>query len=170
MKERNYKPVRFADSIRGINKNLVNQVGSINYIIYSKWTEIVGNFFVHHSQPEKITIIPIPSEKGKIESQEKTLHVNVEPAAAVEFLHFQNKILEKINSFLGYKAIHHIKIHQNFTSKNTYNSPKIISKFDNNFLNQKKSEIKDTTQKINDKELGQSLLNLGLSITKNEEN
>ena len=39
-----------------------------------------------------------------------------------------------------------------------------------NLLNQKKIQIKKTTQKINDKELEQSLLNLGLSITSNEEN
>ena len=37
-------------------------------------------------------------------------------------------------------------------------------------LNSKKIEIKDTTHKINDKELGQSLLNLGISISNNEEN
>ena len=49
-------------------------------------------------------------------------------------------------------------------------SKKTNSKYENIIIDQKKNEIKDTTQKINDKELGQSLLNLGLSITKNEEN
>ena len=128
----------------------------------------VGDFFVKYSQPEKIVNIYESSDDFEVKNHQKLLHVNVAPAAALEFQHFQNKIIEKINSFFGYKAIHYIKIHQNFTSKNTYNSPKIIDKFDNNFLNQKKKEIKDTTQKINDKELGQSLLNLGFSITKNE--
>ena len=32
------------------------------------------------------------------------LHVNVSPAAAIEFQHFQDKIIEKINSYFGYKA------------------------------------------------------------------
>ena len=108
--------------------------------------------------------------KKYIEYQEKTIHVNVSPAAAVEFQNFQNKIIEKINSFFGYRAIHFIKINQNFTPKNTYISKKTISKFENILLDQKKNEIKDTTQKINDKELEQSLLNLGLSIANNEEN
>ena len=170
MEKRNYKPVRLADSIQGINKSLVNKFGKIDYVIHSKWAEIVGTFFVQHSQPEKITTIPIPSEDVEIEHQEKILHVNVAPAASVEFQHFQNKILEKINSFFGYQAIHGIRIHQNFSSKDTSTSTKIIRNFDNNLLNQKKIEIKDTTQKINDKELEQSLLNLGLSITSNEEN
>ena len=82
----------------------------------------------------------------------------------------RNKIIEKINSFFGYRAIHFIRINQNFTPKNTYMSKKTISKFDNILLDQKKNEIKDTTQKINDKELEQSLLNLGLSIANTEEN
>ena len=50
-------------------------------------------------------------EKLESSEWENTLHVNVTPAAAVEFQHFQNKIIEKINSFFGYKAIHKIKIH-----------------------------------------------------------
>ena len=170
MEKRNYKPVRLAESLQGINKNLENTFGKIDYVIHSKWAEIVGNFFVQHSQPEKITIIPKISEDVEIEHKEKILHVNVAPAAAVEFQHFQNKVLEKINSFFGYQAIHSIKIHQNFSSKDTSTISKTIRNFDNNLLNQKKSEIKDTTQKINDKELKQSLLNLGLSITSNEEN
>ena len=43
-----------------------------------------------------------------------TLHVNVTPAAALEFQHFQDKIIEKINSYFGYKAIKGIKIHQQY--------------------------------------------------------
>ena len=170
MGKRNYKPVRLADSLQGINKNLEYKFGKIDYLIHSKWAEIVGTFFVQHSQPEKITTIPIPSADVEIEHQEKILHVNVAPAASIEFQHFQNKILEKINFFFGYQAIHGIRIHQNFSSKDTSPSTKTIKNFDNNLLNQKKIEIKDTTQKINDKELEQSLLNLGLSITSNEEN
>lgn len=170
MVKRYNKPVKLTDSLQNINKNLVYKFGNISYIIYSKWAEIVGSFFVQHSQPDKITILKTSSEDYDIEFQKKTLHVSVAPAAALEFQHFQNKILEKINSFFGYKAIHYIKIHQNFISKKTRTSSKIISKLDNNLLNNKKNEIKDTTQKINDKELEKSLLNLGLSIVKNEEN
>ena len=42
------------------------------------------------------------------------------PAAAVEFQHFQNKIIEKINSFFGYEAIHGIKIHQKLIKKSKF--------------------------------------------------
>ena len=170
MTNRNYKPMRLADSFKDINKSLTNKFGKIEYLIYSKWSEIVGKFFFQHSRPAKINIIKKPDLINENEFQEKILHVNVAPAAAVEFQHFENKILEKINSFFGYQAIHRIKIQQNFVSKNTYKFSKTNNKYDNDLLIQKKSEIKDTIQKINDKELEQSLLNLGLSIARNEEN
>ena len=170
MQNRYNKPIKLADSLRGINKNMVNKFGNIYYTIYSNWAEIVGTFFVQYSHPEKITITSQNSNNTTIESQEKTLLVHITPAAAVEFQHFQNKILEKINSFFGYKAIHHIKIHQNFALKNSQTFKEKIDRQDESLFNQKNNEIKDTIQKINDKELGQSLLNLGLSVAKNEEN
>ena len=98
------------------------------------------------------------------------MHVNVYSGIVVEFQHFQNKILEKINSFFGYQAIQQIKINQNFFQKNPYSNIKEISNLKKNLSNQKIIEIKDTIQKINDKELEKCLLNLGLSIAKNEEN
>ena len=38
----------------------------------------------------------------------------------LEFQHFQDKIIEKINSYFGYKAIKGIKIHQQFIKKEKY--------------------------------------------------
>ena len=170
MKKRNYRPIRLADSLQGINNSLVNKFGRMDYVIRSKWANIVGTFFVQYSKPDKITIIPKPSEDGEIERQEKILHVNVAPAASVEFQHFQNKILEKINSFFGYQAIHQIKIHQKFFPDNVQTAKNQFEDIDQNLLGKKIVEIKDTIQQINDKELEQSLLNLGLSIAKNDKN
>ena len=56
MQNRYYKPIKLADSLSGINKNMVNKFGNIYYTIYSKWEEIVGAFFIQYSHPEKITI------------------------------------------------------------------------------------------------------------------
>ena len=170
MENRSFRPIKLADSLQGVNKSLENKFFKINFVIYSKWAEIVGAFFAKHSRPEKITTIPKPAIDGGIEYQENILHVNLASAAAVEFQHFQNKILEKINSFFGYQAIQQIKINQNFFQKNPHSNIKEISNFKKNLSNQKIIEIKDTIQKINDKELEKSLLNLGLSIAKNEEN
>ena len=170
MQKRSFKPIKLADSLQGFNKNLVNKIGKVDYIIYSNWAEIVGKFFVKYSKPEKITTMPHSSKNHEFEQKKRILHVNVYSGIVVEFQHFQNKILEKINSFFGYQAIQQIKISQNFFQKNPYLNIKEISNLKKNLSNQKIIEIKDTIQKINDKELEKSLLNLGLSIAKNEEN
>ena len=87
MQERYNKPIKLADSLRGINKNMVNKFGNIYYIIYSKWPEIVGTFFIQYSHPEKITITSQTSKNTIIESQEKTLHVHIAPAAEIGRAH-----------------------------------------------------------------------------------
>jgi len=163
---RNFKPVKISESLKTINQNVLYKFGKLDYIIHAKWPDIVGVFFIQHSQPKKITSIPEhPNENEEI-IYKKYLHVNVTPAAAVEFQHFQNKIIEKINSFFGYQAIHGIKIHQKLVKKNNH-LDKYRNKHNKNFKN-KKIEIKNTTTKINDKELEESLINLGLSISNEE--
>ena len=170
MQKRSFKPIKLADSLQGFNKNLVNKIGKVDYIIYSNWAKIVGKFFVKYSKPEKITTMPHSSKSHEFERKKRILHVNVYSGIVIEFQHFQNKILEKIKSFFGYQAIQQIKINQKFFQKNPHSNIKEISNFKKNLSNQKIIEIKDTIQKINDKELEKSLLNLGLSIAKNEEN
>ena len=167
--KRNYKPVKIGESLRTVNQKILYKFGKLEYIIYARWAEIVGAFFMNHSEPEKITIFSGNYTENDENNQKKILHVNVTPAAAVEFQHFQNKIIEKINSFFGYQAIHNIKIHQKLINKNRIsNMKKSINK--DRKIDQKKIEIKNTIHKINDKELEKSLLNLGVSISTNEEN
>ena len=164
--KRNLKPVKISESLRGINQKILYKFGKLDYIIHAKWHEIVGTFFIHHSEPLKIISVPISEnlEEGNI--YKKYLHVNVSPSIAIEFQHFQNKIIEKINSFLGYQAIHGLKIHQKLVKKNIPSHTNTNTH--NKDMKNKKNEIINTTTKINDKELEESLINLGLSISKEE--
>ena len=161
-KNRKFQTIKIADSLRNINKKFIQRYGKLDYTIYAKWGEIVGPFFVKHSEPQNITSIPISKNELGESIYERYLHVNVTPAAAIEFQHFQNKIIEKINSYFGFKIIRGIKIHQKLTKKEkNYFEKKIKStKKDNNKI----QKIKDTTPKISDKELEKSIINLGLSI------
>ena len=112
MKNRYNRPIKLSDTLQKINNKLVNKFGKIEYIIYSKWDEIVGIFLFQYSEPDKITSIIKTSESNNNQYKERILNVNVVPSVAIEFQHFENKILEKINSFFGYQAIHRIRIHQ----------------------------------------------------------
>ena len=164
---RRLKPLKINESLKNINQKIVYKFGKIEYVIHSKWTEIVGKFFANHSEPEKINSLPNHNQINGEIIYNKVLNVNVTPAAALEFNHFKDKIIEKINSFCGYKAIHDIKITQK-----TIKQAQILQnkKYHNKqILNENMSEIKKTTSKINDKELKQVLSKLGLSISEDQQ-
>jgi len=163
---RNFKPLSIADSLRNVNKKFLYKFGKLDYIIHSKWSQIVGSFFVEHSEPLRISSIANSINNMGDTVYDKYLHVSVTPAVAVEFQHFQGKIIEKINSYFGYKAIKGIKIHQHFIKKDVFKTNKNKTPFVNQ--EERKLEIKKSTPTIKNKHLEESIVNLGLSI-KNEE-
>ena len=63
---RNYIPISFADSLQKINKKFLYKFGKLDYIIHTKWHEIVGDFFVKYSEPEKITSIPSKNNDNEV--------------------------------------------------------------------------------------------------------
>ena len=118
--KRTFTPVSISDSLRNVNKKFLYKFGKLDYTIHTKWSEIVGSFFVHHSEPQKISSIAKSTNEEGETLYDRFLHVNVSPAAAVEFQHFQDKIIEKINSYFGYKAIKGIKIRQLLVKTDQY--------------------------------------------------
>jgi len=157
--KRTFVPKKIVESLNKINQNFSYRFGKIEFLIHTKWRQIVGDFFADHSEPIKINSIKSgTSENGEI-IYSNCLYVNVSPASAIEFQHFKDKIIEKINSYFGYKAVEDLKIKQNFSpkidNKNDYSKKKII-------LNE---ELKQETNKIKDKNLEESIVKLGLSIS-----
>ena len=102
---RNFVPVAIADSLRIINKKFLYKYGKLDFTIHSKWADIVGKFFVNHSEPQKITSVANSVNESGETIYDRYLHVNVSPAAALEFQHFQDKIIEKINSSNRYFTV-----------------------------------------------------------------
>ncbi len=169
-KNRNYKVTKIADSLSNINKKFLFKFGKLEFIIHSKWQQIVGPFFAENSEPLKISSILIEKNNSDENIDQKFLHVNVSPVIALEFQHFNNKIVEKINSYLGYSAIKGIKIHQKLIKNNNNIKFQNVKSINNTKIIE---EIKNTNPKINDKKLQQSIINLGISIendTENEDN
>ena len=158
--KRTFVPNKIGESLKKINNNFSHKFGKIEYLVHSKWGQIVGPFFSEHSEPLKITRI----QTGTYDDNEKItsnyLLVNVSPVAAIEFQHYNDKIIEKINSYFGYKAIEGIKFQQNYSPKN-YNKGSVKPK--NLILN---DELKKEVDKINNKSLEESIVKLGLSIRK----
>ena len=163
---RKFVPVSISDSLKDVNKKFLYKFGELDYTIHAKWSDIVGNFFIHHTEPQKISYILNSINEFGDKVYDKYLHVNVSPPAAVEFQHFQDKIIEKINSYFGYKAIKGIKIHQQYVKKEQ--SSKIRKKVNLIKEEENKMKVRKSTPSLSNKDLEESIVNLGLSIRKEE--
>ena len=97
--KRAFVPKTIGDSLKRINRDFSNKYGKIEYLIITKWPKIVGPFFANHSEPNKISRIPDGENDNGDVIYNNNLHINVSPVAAVEFQHFKDKIIEKINKF-----------------------------------------------------------------------
>ena len=163
---RKFIPITIAESLKTVNRKFLYKFGKLDYIIHAKWGDIVGSFFVNHSEPLKVSAILTSVDDDGSNVYDRYLHVNVSPAAAIEFQHFQDKIIEKINSYFGYKAIRGIKIHQQFVKNdNSKKKDKNINIIEREI---DKKEILELTPKLSNKKLEESIVNLGLSISKEE--
>ena len=118
--KRRYIPVSIAESLKSVNRKFLYKFGKLDFTIHAKWGDIVGNFFVNHSEPLKISSIIKSVDDSGSNIYDRYLHVNVTPAAAIEFQHFQDKIIEKINSYFGHKAIVGIRIHQQYVKNDKF--------------------------------------------------
>ena len=161
--QRVYNPVKISDALGKLKKKLYSGFNKSEFIVNTKWKEIVGDLFSEYRQPEKIHFINYNENKESKNEYEGILHVKIANAAALEFQHFNNKIIEKINSYLGYRAITKIVLHQvPNVKKIPYNLS--ISKGKKNMTINEKNVIKKTTSKIKNKDLEKALIKLGESV------
>ncbi|MDC0161896.1 DUF721 domain-containing protein [bacterium] len=164
--KRTFVPKKLGDTLSRINKNYSSKFGKIEFLILSKWTQIVGSFFADHSEPDKISRITEEFNEFDEPIYKNFLHVKVSPAAAVEFQHYKDTVIEKINSYFGYKAISDLRLQQNFVSEKKIKRD--INLFNQELSEEEKANIKSEINNIRDKELEKSIVNLGASINRED--
>ena len=162
---RTFVPKKIGETISKVNKKYSSKYGKNEFLIISKWPQIVGTFFADHSEPDKISRVTEEFNELNEPIFKNFLHVKVSPAAAVEFQHYKDTIIEKINSFIGYKAIADLRLQQTFIPKAKVNN----KRSDGKISNEEKEKIKNEIAVIHDEELQKSIVNLGASI-KREDN
>jgi hypothetical protein len=163
--KRTYVPKKIGETLAKVNKNYSSKFGRIEFLILSKWSEIVGSFFADHSEPDKITRIREEFNEFDEPIYKNFLHVRVSPAAAVEFQHYKDTILEKINSYFGYKAVADIRLQQNFIPEKKTKNINLINK---DVSEKEKESIMSEINNIKDKDLEKSIVNLGASIKRED--
>ena len=164
--KRTFVPKKIGETLSKVNKIHSSKFGKIEFLILSKWPQIVGTFFADHSEPDKITRVADDFNEYDEPFYTNYLHVRVSPAAAVEFQHYKDTIIEKINSFFGYKAITDLRLQQNFVPERKNTSSHNISSQD--ITQEEKKLIKNEIENIHNKELEKSIVNLGVSIKKED--
>jgi hypothetical protein len=118
------KPSRsFARPLRDLLGKVVGETftrqGFASAELVTRWTEIVGAEIAAHSEPIKVQWPPTPSasaaaRQGGVgwERPPGVLVLRVEGPAAVEVQHLANVICERVNRFLGWRAIDRVALRQ----------------------------------------------------------
>ena len=162
--KRSFVPQSIGDTVKKINKNFTSKFGKLEFIIHSNWPKIVGSYFTDYSQPNQITRVRDYENDFGETVYKGYLNVSVAPAAALEFQHFKDIIIEKINSYFGYKAVMDLRITQNYIPNINVNQDikanHIIKGIDH------KNSVKKEVKNMKNKDLKNSLIDLGINITK----
>ena len=162
--KRTFIPQSIGDTLRKVNRNFSSKFGKVEFIIHSKWPDIVGSYFKIYSEPKNITRLPDYENDLGETIYKSHLNVNVAPAAALEFQHFKDTIIEKINSYFGYKAINDLRIQQNYLPRDedfNKNKSKMMP------VSLEESElISNEIESLQNNELKDSLMKLGKNIVK----
>jgi hypothetical protein len=117
------KPGRvFAKQLRDVAGKIIGksfvQQGFGSAELVTRWTEIVGVDIARHSEPIKIQWArPVPPSSPRGErsggmQEPGTLLLRVEGPAAIEIQHLTNVICDRVNQFLGWRAVARIRLQQ----------------------------------------------------------
>jgi len=153
------KPHRsFAKPLRDLLSKVVGETfkrrGFASAELVTRWTEIVGVEIAAHSEPIKIQWTRPPDGEAR---QPGTLILRVEGPAAIEIQHLANVICERVNRFLGWRAVERIALRQ-APLRNALRQP--VSAVDPATA----ARIAASLPEIADDELRQALARLGAAV------
>lgn len=154
---------RLSEGIAPLLKKLLGKQGLAEIEILSNWINIVGEEIAEYSLPQKIEF-KSGSRNGGI------LHLIAAGGAfALEIQHKTPIILEKVNTFFGYRAVEKIKIIQNNTFLDTFSDVKNDDKTEKKLVSkEQQTYISGMIKDVQNPDLKARLQSLGESIAKKD--
>lgn len=149
-----FGPARLGFFTQSIVKPTFKARGLMEGKIISHWPQIVGEQLSCISCAEKITF-----PKGK--RSEGTLHLTVTSSGALFIQYAQDLILERVNTFFGYKALAKLRFTHGLNLKKKILEPekvKVVPKEDEEWLQKQIENTKDQDLKTHLEALGKALL------------
>jgi len=101
------KPLR--DLVGKVVGETFNRQGFASAELVTRWTEIVGAEIAAHSEPIKIQWT---RPAAGAQPEPGTLVLRVEGPAAIEVQHLANVVCERVNRFLGWRAVDRLALRQ----------------------------------------------------------
>ena len=149
-----FKPRSISATVEKITRPIFGKRGFGQGTMIANWKNIVGDVLAGHTFPEQISYPRNQRNNG-------TLHLRIDsPALALELQHIETQLLDKINTYFGYRAVAHIRIIQGvLPEKNIHALPekrKITVKEQN--------DLNEDLNIINDPDLKNALQALGTEI------
>jgi hypothetical protein len=148
-------PRTLSKTIGQITKPIFSKRGFADGAIISEWPTIAGSLLAAHSAPEKIDY-PRNAKTGG------TLRLRVESGSfALEVQHLEPQIIQRINTYFGYKAVGSIKTIQGPLPKQSDTSapaPKTLNAKQESALIQELSDVDDDDIREALEKLGRSIL------------
>ncbi len=149
-----FKPRSISATVEKITRPIFGKRGFGQGSMIANWENIVGNVLAGHTFPEQISYPRNQRNNG-------TLHLRIDsPALALELQHIETQLLDKINTYFGYRAVAHIRIIQGVLPEKNLNAlpekRKITLKEQN--------DLNEDLNIINDPDLKNALQALGTEI------
>jgi hypothetical protein len=98
-------PRQAANYLSKITRGVLGKRGLAESEVVFRWRAIVGERLATCCQPERLAF-PRQAGAGGV------LHLLVEPAAATEVQHLGPTILERVNTYYGYRAVDRLRLRQ----------------------------------------------------------
>lgn len=95
-----------ASDLPRVTKKAVGRRGFADGALLTDWPRIVGNDLAKASEPLRLTF-PKRQERSS-----GTLVLRVEPGLAITLQHLEPQLLERVNSFFGYRIVSRLKLLQ----------------------------------------------------------
>lgn len=142
-------------------KNVIKAEDLVEVDIILKWKDIVGKEMAMFCHPRKTSYNP----------RENVRILNVEVPVggfALEIQHKQRYILDKINAYFGYQAVHRINVSQNANMKINKSEQGLYRKKSRELSEDEKKYLSDLSETIKDDNLREILIKLGENIMKDK--
>lgn len=159
--KRTFKTRSLAELAQTINGRAFSRFGFAKSDIVLHWREIVGAVLARSSVPERL-VMPRQTEG---EAKTGTLHIRVEGSYAPEMQHLEPLVIDRINSYYGFKAVGRLIFHHGAIEVKKLSvkyQPPILS-------DSQKKTLELMVSDIQDDDLKKSLFNVGAELISREQ-